>query len=135
VFTDPEPSGPFARNARLFGTRLDDDRSMRERGVRLVTGTDAGWYATPFGRYHLAPILGVERIGMPPLEALAACTSTAAESLGLAGSIGQLKPGLAADIVAVDGDPSVEVDALRQVVAVIAGGRLVHASRSPGGSP
>jgi imidazolonepropionase-like amidohydrolase len=134
VFTDPEPSGPFARNARLFGTRLDDDRAMRERGVRLVTGTDAGWYATPFGRYHLAPQLAMERIGMSPLEALAACTSEAARSLGLAETTGSLRPGLAADIVAVDGDPAVEADALRRVAAVIAGGRLVHAS-PPGGFP
>jgi imidazolonepropionase-like amidohydrolase len=134
VFTAPEPAGPFARNAKLFGTRLDDDRAMRERGVRLVTGTDAGWYATPFGRYHLAAQLAVERIGMPPLDALAACTSEAARSLGLAETTGRLVPGLAADIVALDGDPAVDVDALRRVVAVIAGGRLVHESRTPGGS-
>jgi imidazolonepropionase-like amidohydrolase len=135
VFTDPKPNDLFARNARLFGTRLDDDRAMRERGVRLVTGTDAGWYATPFGRYHLAPHLAVERMGMPPLEALAACTSEAARSLGLAETTGRLVPGLAADIVALDGDPAVDVDALRRVVAVLARGRLVHESRTPGGSP
>jgi imidazolonepropionase-like amidohydrolase len=132
VFTDPSPGGPFARNAALFGTRLDDDRAMRERGVRLVTGTDAGWYATPFGRYHLAPRLGVDRIGQSPLEALAACTADAAESLGLAGTTGRLRPGLAADIVALDGDPATDIDSLRRVRAVVAGGRLVHEALADG---
>jgi imidazolonepropionase-like amidohydrolase len=128
VFTNPGPNDLFARNAELFGTRLDDDRAMRERGVRLVTGTDAGWYATPFGRYHLAPHLFVERAGMSPLEALAACTSLAAESLGLSGVTGRLRPGLAGDLVAVEGDPSADVESLARVRAVIAGGRLVHES-------
>jgi imidazolonepropionase-like amidohydrolase len=126
VFTNPGPDDLFARNAKLFGTRLDDDAAMRELGVRLVTGTDAGWYATPFGRYHLAPRLFVERIGMTPLEALAACTALAAESLRLAGETGRLRPGLAADLVAVDGDPATDVGALERVRAVFARGRLVH---------
>lgn len=126
VFTNPGPTDLFARNATLFEARLDDDAAMRERGVRLVVGTDAGWYATPFGRYHLAPRLFVERVGMTPLEALAASTSMAAESLGLAETTGRLRPGLAADLVAVDGDPSADVEAFERVRAVFARGRLVH---------
>jgi imidazolonepropionase-like amidohydrolase len=129
VFTNPGPNDLFARNAKLFGTRLDDDAAMRERGVRIVTGTDAGWYATPFGRYHLAPRLFVERIGMTALEALAACTSVAAESLALDGTVGRLQPGLGADVVAVDGDPASDVGALERVRAVLARGRLVHEAR------
>ena len=115
VFTNPNPTDLFAKNAKLFGSRLDDDAAMRERGVRLVTGTDSGWYATPFDQYHLAPQLFAERVGMTPLAALAASTSLAAESLGLA-----------ADVVAVEGDPSEDVRALERVRAVMAGGRLVH---------
>jgi len=126
VFTNPSPTDLFARNARLFHTRLDDDRAMRERGVRLVTGTDAGWYATPFGRYHLAARLFVERVGMTPLEALAACTADAAESLALSAETGRIAPGLAADLVALDGDPATDVTALERVRAVFASGRLVH---------
>ena len=126
VFTNPSPGDLFARNAELFGTRLDDDRAMRERGVRLVTGTDAGWYATPFGRYHLAPWLFADRAGMSPLEALAASTADAAESLGLSAVTGRLRPGLAADVVAVDGDPSSDVASLARVRAVFRAGRLVH---------
>jgi imidazolonepropionase-like amidohydrolase len=91
-----------------------------------VSGTDAGWYATPFGRYHLGPRLFVERVGMTPLEALAACTASAAQSLGLADVTGRLRPGLAGDVVAVEGDPEVDVRVLERVRAVIAGGRLVH---------
>jgi imidazolonepropionase-like amidohydrolase len=126
VFTNPGPDDLFARNATLFGTRLDDDRAMRELGVRLVTGTDAGWYATPFGRYQLAAQLAVDRIGLTPLESLEACTALAARSLGLGEATGRLRAGLAADIVAVDGDPSSDVGALARVRTVIAAGRVVH---------
>lgn len=132
VFTNPGPNDLFARNAKLFGTRLDDDAAMRRRGVRLVVGTDAGWYATPFGRYHLAPRLFVERVGMTPLEALRACTADAAESLGLEATIGTLRTGLAADLVAVEGDPSADVGSLERVRAVIAGGQLVHQAATAG---
>jgi imidazolonepropionase-like amidohydrolase len=132
AFTNPGPGDLFARNATLFETRLDHDAELHRRGVRLVVGTDGGWYATPFGRYHLAPWLFVERVGLTPLEALRACTSDAAESLGLAGTTGSLRSGLAADLVAVDGDPSSDVGALERVRAVIASGRLVHEATAAG---
>jgi imidazolonepropionase-like amidohydrolase len=62
---------------------------------------------------------------LSPLEALAACTADAAESLGLAAVTGSLRPGLAADVVAVEGDPSTDVNALARVRAVFSAGRLV----------
>ena len=128
VFTNPGPDDLFATNATLYATRLRDDAAMREQGVRLVAGTDAGWYATPFGRYGLAGRMFVDEIGMSPLEALRACTGDAAESLGLGTTTGRLRPGMAADLVALDGDPAQDVGAMARVRAVIAGGRLVHES-------
>jgi imidazolonepropionase-like amidohydrolase len=123
------PSERFARNAALFERRLEDDAKMLAAGVRLVSGTDAGTYATPFGRFALAPILFATRIGMTPLDALAASTSSAAEAIGLAGQVGELRAGLAADVVAVDGDPESDVHALERVRVVIARGHLVRDNR------
>ena len=135
AFTAPAPGDLFARNADLFTTRLDDDAELRRAGIRLVTGTDAGWYATPFGRYHLAPRLFVERVGMSPLEALRASTAEAARSLGLAGELGSIEPGMAADLVAVTGDPAADVTALERVRVTIAAGRVVHRADHPGQEP
>jgi imidazolonepropionase-like amidohydrolase len=129
VFTDPAMATTFPRNAELFGLRLEHDALMRDQGVRLVTGTDAGWYATPFGRYHLAPRLFVERVGLTPLQALEACTTLGATSLGLGGETGGLRPGLTADLVAVEGDPGTDVNALGRVRLTMRGGRIVHDDR------
>ncbi|MGH2407734.1 MAG: amidohydrolase family protein [Candidatus Limnocylindrales bacterium] len=129
AIANPGPGERFARNVALFELRLEDDARMLAAGVRLVAGTDAGTYATPFGRYALAPILFAQRIGMTPLQALAACTSEAAAAIGLGGEIGELRPGLAADLVAVDGDPEVDVTALERVRLVVRGGQIVHDTR------
>jgi imidazolonepropionase-like amidohydrolase len=125
----PNPSERFARNAQMFERRLEDDAKMLAAGVRLVSGTDAGTYATPFGRFALAPILFATRIGMSPLEALAASTSAAAEAIGLAGHVGRLRTGLSADLVAVDGDPEHDVHALERVRVVVARGELIRDNR------
>ena len=129
VFTNPAAATTFPRNAELFHTRLDHDARMFRQGVRMVVGTDSGWYATPFGRYHLAPELFVQRVGMSPLEALRASTSEAARSLRLGGEVGALRPGLSADIAAVDGDPEHDVTALARVVATVNRGTLVYDGR------
>ena len=126
VFAGDEASALFPRNAELFRQRLRDTAAMRDAGVRLVAGSDAGWYATPFGRFHLIPRLFVEEVGMSPSEALVACTSGAAELLGLAGSIGSIAPSMAADLVGLDGDPTEDITALARVRFTMLGGRTVH---------
>jgi len=63
--------------------------------------------------------------GMPPLHALRAATSVAAQVLGIASETGSIAPGLAADLIAVEGDPATDVKALDAVRLVIAEGRTV----------
>lgn len=50
--------------------------------------------------------------------------SLAAESLGPEGKIGAVAPGYAADLVVVEGDPSADITALREIRLVVAGGRI-----------
>ena len=66
---------------------------------------------------------------MSPLAALAASTLDAAEAIGLAGQVGELRTGLAADLVAVDGDPETDVTALERVRLVMLAGEIVHDTR------
>ena len=54
-------------------------------------------------------------LGFEPWRAIATITADAAEALGLAATIGAIRPGLAADLVAVDGDPIEDLSALRRV--------------------
>jgi imidazolonepropionase-like amidohydrolase len=61
---------------------------------------------------------------MQPIDAIRAATSTAAEILRLTGEVGTLSPNATADIIAVDGDPDVDIAAIRRVRFVMADGRI-----------
>ena len=124
IFTDPKALTTFPKNAELFKHRIEDTGRMHQRGVMLATGTDAGWYATPFGSYHRAADIFVDGCGMSAAEAFDACTRVAAESLGLGAEIGTLAAGKRADVVALEGDPTEDISAMQRVRFTMAGGRV-----------
>ena len=65
------------------------------------------------------------RHGMSPAQALLAATAVDAKVLGRQNDLGRLKPGFLADIVAVAGDPTRDIDASKAVVLVIKDG-VIH---------
>ncbi len=92
-------------------------------GVPIAAGTDAGTPLNPHG--SIVPELALMvKAGMSPLDALRAATATAAHLLGLQHETGQVAPGLAADLLAVEGEPAERVEALDAVRLVIARGRI-----------
>ncbi|SBS73264.1 amidohydrolase family protein [uncultured Microbacterium sp.] len=96
-------------------------RELRSRGVRVVTGTDAGIDRAPHHAY--AATLEVHAaLGLPAEDVLMAATVVAAESMGLEDQIGALRPGLAADLIGVAGDPLADLTCLRRPTLVVAGG-------------
>lgn len=133
AISDPSQDERFQRNAAMFRTRLEHDAAMLAAGVRMVSGTDAGTYATPFGRFALAPRLFVDPIGMSSLEALRSCTSDAAEAIGMSREIGSLEAGKLADVVAVDGDPESDISSLERVRLTVANGKVVFDGRGYSG--
>jgi imidazolonepropionase-like amidohydrolase len=116
---------PFSRNVELFNIRLEYLARMKQAGVHMVAGTDAGTYATPFGLYWLAPKLFVDHGQMSPVEAIRACTIDAAAAMRVSGETGALGRGLSADLIAVDGDPSTDISALQRVVVTMLQGRVL----------
>ncbi|MFJ6495616.1 amidohydrolase family protein [Streptomyces virginiae] len=93
-------------------------RALREAGVPLLAGTDA----TPFAPTHGAGLhrelaLLVQDGGLNPREALTAATALPAHHFGLADR-GRIAPGLRADLLLVEGDPTQEVSALGAIVDV-----------------
>jgi imidazolonepropionase-like amidohydrolase len=97
-------------------------KALATPGLKVVFGTDA--VAGAHGRNVEELVCRVQQAGQPPMDALLSATSRAAQALGLEKEIGAIAPGLQADLIAVDGDPSRDVTALRRVVFVMRGGRV-----------
>jgi imidazolonepropionase-like amidohydrolase len=90
--------------------------------MKIVLGTDA--VAGSHGRNSEEFIYRVKDGGQPPMDAIISGTSTAAESLRLGDKIGSIAPNMAADIVAVEGDPLKDITAVRRVVFVMRNGKV-----------
>jgi imidazolonepropionase-like amidohydrolase len=96
-------------------------RAMAQH-VKIVLGTDA--VAGSHGRNAEEFIYRVRDGGQPPMDAIVSATSLAAEALRLGDKIGSIMPGMAADIVAVDGDPLKDITAVRRVAFVMKNGKV-----------
>jgi imidazolonepropionase-like amidohydrolase len=121
------PDHPFsaefaARMRILFGAW----RRLHEMGATLVAGTDAG--IVPAKPHDVLPYAFGDLIecGVSPLQALRALTTVAARACGVADRKGRLAGGFDADIIAVNGDPLRNPDALASVTAVWRAGERVH---------
>jgi len=99
-------------------------RRARAAGVRIVFGTDA--VAGAHGRNAEEFIYRVREAHERPADVLMSATSLAAESLGLGALVGTVAPGYEADLVATDGNLLDDITAVRRVVFVMKGGRVVH---------
>jgi imidazolonepropionase-like amidohydrolase len=93
-------------------------------GLKIVFGTDA--VAGAHGRNVEELIVRVLEAGQKPMDAIIAATSLGATALKMQNEIGSIAPGLAADIIAVSGDPSVDITHLRDVKFVMKGGSVVR---------
>jgi imidazolonepropionase-like amidohydrolase len=93
-----------------------------QSGVRIVFGTDGG--VLPHGR-NAEEFTALRRAGIPNGDAIRAATSTAASVFSLIDSIGVVSPGRVADIIAVEGNPLTDLDALTRVRFVMSRGRVV----------
>ncbi|WP_408591438.1 amidohydrolase family protein [Novosphingobium sp.] len=85
--------------------------ALKAGGVRILIGGDYGFPFNPNGRNARDLEIFVDRFGYTPAEALQAATALGGELMGL--PVGQVREGYLADLLLVDGDPTVDVAILQ----------------------
>ncbi|MFL5540052.1 MAG: amidohydrolase family protein [Longimicrobiaceae bacterium] len=98
-------------------------RRVRDAGIPIAMGTDAGNPLTLHGVSVYREMEAMAEAGMTPMEVLVASTRTAARAMGRT-DIGTLEPGKLADLVVLDADPLASVANLRHVRLVARGGEI-----------
>jgi imidazolonepropionase-like amidohydrolase len=98
--------------------------ALKTPGLNIVFGTDA--VAGAHGRNIEELIVRVVHAGQSPMAAVISGTSLAAKAMRMENEIGSIAPGLAADIIAVAGDPSHDITTLHAVKFVMKGGSVVR---------
>ncbi len=116
------PAQMIAKEKLVGREQRENFRKAVQAGEKMAFGTDAGvyphgWNARQFGKE-------VEW-GMTSMQAIQSATTIAADLLGRSDSVGAVRPGFFADIIAVKGDPLADVHALQQVDFVMKGGEVV----------
>src|SRR5438270_203386 len=117
----PETPEGKRDKARVDAHEVSFKKALKA-GVKIAFGTDMGgisWskpIADEFGR--------MVNFGMSPMQAIKSATSSAAELLDMKGDLGVIAPGAYADIIAVQGDPLANVEALKNVSFVMKDGAV-----------
>ena len=131
ALTDSLPAA--VPEARLASMRQSIDRQrqtmyanlrrVRDAGIPIAMGTDAGNPLTLHGASVYREMEAMGEAGMTPMEVLVASTRNAARAMGRT-DIGTLEPGKLADLVVLDADPLAAIANLRRVRLVARGGEI-----------
>ena len=118
----------WERSQRMGSTVMDQFGRLIRAGVRMAGGSDCGWGSYPFGDFQ-GEIIAMRDAGLTPMQAIQAGTRNPADALGVLSQTGSIEPGKAADLLLVEGDPTADINALRQVRAVFKQGKEVASAR------
>jgi imidazolonepropionase-like amidohydrolase len=101
---------------------------VMKSGVKFAAGSDMCWFypGKTRGQASVGTFVNLSHAGVPPLEAIRAVTTNAAEMLGWQDRVGAIEPGKFADLIAVSGDPIADIHELERVRFVMKGGQVIR---------
>ena len=105
-------------------------RMAHAAGVPIMSGTESGFAMCPYGDWHARELeLLVSLIGLSPMQAIIAATSTNAKAIGWEKDVGSLTVGCYGDLLIIDGDPLQDVRILqdpKKIAAIFKGGQEIE---------
>jgi imidazolonepropionase-like amidohydrolase len=119
---DPENTPAGRRDRKRAEVHGPSFRKALRAGVKIAFGTDVGGF--PWTDSIAQEFARMVEFGMTPMQAIQAATSRAAELLDAQGELGVIAAGAYADIVAVTGDPTKDVNQLKNVKFVMKDGKV-----------
>lgn len=130
------PDKELSRIRSNFDSAVKNVGKLKAFGIPVMCGTDTGNSPVmTYGTHHAKePALLVKYGGYSNLEAIQACTTNNAISLGLVGQIGVIREGALADLLIYDRDPSEDITVLsaqESLLLIMKGGRIYKNKISP----
>jgi imidazolonepropionase-like amidohydrolase len=123
IYLVPTLSTVSSKSPALFDAAQQMMHVAKELGVKIADGSDASSVAR-HGK-NAGELEAMTQRGLTPIEAIRAATFSAGDLIGWSDKVGDLEVGKFADLIAVDGDPTVDITVLQKVVFVMKGGRVV----------
>src|SRR4051812_5167135 len=125
-YTDWAPADtPDGQRDRLRASAHEVSfKKALKAGVKIVYGTDMG--GIPWTEPVAQDFPRMVEFGMQPMNAIQSATSRAAVMLDMEGKIGVIAPGAFADVIAVNGDPLLDIKVLENVDFVMKDGQVFH---------
>ena len=115
-----------ALKGRRFDTARRNLRKLAAGGVRIAFASGSGYPGTFEGYSEYQEAVLMKRAGLTVTEVIRAFSHGSAAALGLEGERGTLEPGRLADLVILNASPLENIHNLRELHAVLVGGRLVR---------
>ena len=117
------PDWMIAKAKQVFDSATHNFKRCIEENIPIAFGTDTG---TPFN-FHGKQAYEFElmcRYGMTPAQALTSATKVGSQLMRKWDQVGSIEPGKFADVVAFDGDPMEEIQAMTRCCFVMKGGEV-----------
>ncbi len=132
-FEDPYPPDDYMSvgyydgetGQRMFPTMLENVSRLREMGATVGVGTDLGGSLSAFFGSYADELKQLSNAGFSNFEILRNATATNARIIDMENLIGTVEPGKLADLVALEGDPLSDINAIRNVRMVMKGGKFM----------